>query len=261
VINVPMIAFGLLAQILFALWTGVVGGHLPWPLVQWALTSPLGTIILGMVAGLVCGATSSAILLLIFRLTLLVDVTGVPVYAWPSLRQLARDPARGTQTDKWLGRTQQQRRRSWLAIALGALLLLGLLVAAFASLWYTLTHAFNCSAEACAPVFIPQLTFLPLVVGEFLVLLSLVVWVARVERRSGVWFRTRAVFESGLVTYIRRPGVTPEVAAAALRPYTRGVLPAAQALALVALAFVPCFLWFIGGMLLSAWLSTQWIPG
>jgi hypothetical protein len=90
--------------------------------------------------------------------------------------------------------------------------------------------------------------------------LGLIGRIAWIERRCGVWFRS-----SGMTvgTYIRRPGVTPEAAATALQRYARethGRLTLAQFLLLGTLASIPLFVLYIGGMLLSTWLSTQWIP-
>jgi hypothetical protein len=238
---------------------------LPWPLAQWALTTPLGIVALDVIGGLVCGAP---LLLLALRMPIIipqpVDVTDIPLYAWP--RPLSRwgVPAGMTPTDRWLGRTQPQRVWSVAALALAALCLLSLVAATVVSVGYAfgsmLTLIPQCSPAGCAPNFYGELSPAPLFLGLLAIFLGLALRIAWVQRRCGVWFRSRGFFDSGLGTYIRRSGVTPEAAATALQRYTQVRRPLAPVILLAMLALIPSFLLLSGALLLSVWLSTQWIP-
>lgn len=241
---------------------GAQGGHLPWPIAQWGLTTPLGTLAVAVVGGLVCGLPFLLVLLARPMVVRPVDMTELPLAAWPRPLPPWRAPGDRTLVDTWLGHSWPQRALSLLALALAALLLVGLLAALVASGWYGFTHIPDCGASGCPPVF-GQLTSLPECVGFAVMFLGQFAWIAQVERRCGVWFRARAIVESGLGTYIRRPGVTPEAADAALQRYTRGArppIPMAQVLFVAVLALAPALLVISGGELLSVWLSTQWIP-
>jgi hypothetical protein len=246
-----------------ALELGSRQGHSSWPLAQWALTTPLGTVVLAVVGGLMWSVPTAV---LIARLNPVlvrpVDVTALPLGAWP--RSLSRwdNPTDATEADDWLGRTQSQRAQSWLALALAALLALSLLAAVGVSAWYGVNqHYLVCEAGGCPPDFSLQFTFPQAGVGVFIVFLCYVIRLAWVQRRCGVWFRARYPDERSLGTYIRRPGVTPEAAATALQRYVHDSRPLAQVVLRASIALIPFFLLVIGGEFLATWLSTQWIPG
>lgn len=242
--------------------TGAQGGHLPWPIAQWALTTPLGALALALVGGLVWGLP----LLLVLRVKPVivrpVDVTELPLFAWPRSLSLWRTrPGDGTLADFWLGHGWLQRALTLLMFAFAALLLIGLVVAFAASGWYALTHLADCVTSSCPPPFDEQLVGPPELVGLVIMFLSQFAQIAHLERRCGIWFRGRDIVESSVGAYVRRPGVTPEAAAAALQRYIPDARrPMARLALVVVLALTPAFLLLIGGELLSTWLSTQWIP-
>jgi hypothetical protein len=249
---------------------GSFKGHWPWPLAQWALTTPLGTLILAVVGGLIVSAPYIVLihLGLLISTSQLVDVTDLPLDAWP-LSRLVQDGSAGATLSEnaWFRPSPQQRARVWWALAGVGLLLLSLAVAAVVVTWYTLSHVPSCANVSCPPSLATQLTTTPIVLGLFLMYLSSVVWTAWVERRCGVRFRVRSANER-MRAYIRRPGVTPEAASAALRRYTHATRenhpPEQLAMRfswLLAVPFAIFCLMAIGATLLSAWLSTQWIPG
>jgi hypothetical protein len=72
-------------------------GHLPWPLAQWALTTPLGTLALAVLSGLLGSGPFVVIFRVGFRITQPVDVTELPLGAWSSrLASVWADSAGGT---------------------------------------------------------------------------------------------------------------------------------------------------------------------
>jgi hypothetical protein len=239
-------------------------GQLPWPLAQWALTTPLGTLAVTLLASLACGlpfalavrAAGAA-----WPFTDAVDVTDLPPTAWPTrLLPPWRRPGGPTLAEYWLGRGWRQRVLSLLAVALAVLLALGFFAAYGAVGWYGLTHLPICIGSRCPPSFW-YLQTPPIVIGVAIAQLSQYGWVRQVERRCGVWLRVPAGTLGSITGYVRRPGVTAEAAAAALARYTRGVgRPVARRALVVLLVAVPFFLVLIALGLLSAWLPTQWIP-
>ena len=100
-----------------------VGGHLPWPIAQWALTTPLGTLAVALVGGLalglpfvLAGAARSAF-------THAVDVTELPLPAWPAHPLPPwRRPGGPTLAEYLLGRGRRQRVLSLLVLAFAVLL-------------------------------------------------------------------------------------------------------------------------------------------
>lgn len=243
------------------------GGHLPWPLVQWALTTPLGVLAVAVVGGLLW--TTPLWLITLARPAPLIaypmDVTGLPPEMWPRPPSLWRAPVGWTLADTWLGRGRSQRAVTLLSLALAALLLLGMVAGFIAAAWYGLTHfALHCGPSGCSPSYLGQLSNGPEFVGLTILFLATILRVVYVERRCGVWFRVRDILDvlsSSFGTYIRRPGVTPEAAATALQRYTRDPRrPLARSILMVTLALLPAFLMLAGSLLLATWLSTQWIP-
>lgn len=244
--------------------TGAQGGHLPWPLVQWALTTPPGVLAVAAVGGLLW--TLPVWLITLARPAPLIaypmDVTGLPPEMWPRPPSLWRAPAGWTLSDTWLGRDRPQRAVTLLTLALAALLLLGMFAGFIAAAWFGFTHfSLRCGASGCPPSYLGQLSNGPEFAGLTILFLAPILRVVYVERHCGVWFRGRDILGSSVGTYIRRPGVTPEAAAVALQRYTRDPRrPLARFVLIVALALLPAFLLLAGSLLLATWLSTQWIP-
>jgi hypothetical protein len=239
---------------------GAQGVHLPWPIAQWALVTPLGTLatalVGGLLSGLPIGLTSRAGL----GLTYAVDVTEVPLAAWsghalwPRRRRGAPLPA-GDVPNRSLG----QQLLSILARALAVLLLLGFFATYVAVAWYGITHFPDCVGSRCPPSF-GYIQWSPIVLGLAIMFVSQYAWIRYVERRCGIWFRVPTGARADFTYYyIRRPGVTTEDAAAALARYSRGAErpPGFRALEF-ALLSAPYFLVQIALALLAAWLPTQW---
>src|SRR5258707_443733 len=129
-------------------------GHLPWPIVQWAVTTPLGPLAIALVGGLAAGLPP---LLWVRRVAPVamrpVDVTELPLSAWPRPLPPWRRPGGPTPAEYWLGRGWRQRVLSLLALALAGLLVLGSFAAFSAVAWYGLTHLPDCSGPRCPPTY------------------------------------------------------------------------------------------------------------
>jgi hypothetical protein len=162
--------------------------------------------------------------------------------------------------ESWLGRGWRQRTLSAFALILALLLALGSLALWAAVESYKSARSAACSYPHCPPSFSQfsvAITFGGLV-GTYLLLYGRIRYM---ERRYGIWFRALRGVPSSLGIYIRRPGVTPEAAAAALTRYVRGpASPTAQTCLLVMTVWLPYWLVAIGLYVLAAWLPTQWIP-
>src|SRR5260370_27826025 len=59
-------------------------GHLPWPIAQWALTTPLGTLAVALVGGLALGLPFVLARIAGSAFTHSVDVTGLPLPGLPA---------------------------------------------------------------------------------------------------------------------------------------------------------------------------------
>jgi hypothetical protein len=240
---------------------GRLGRHLPWPIAQWALTTPLGTLAVALVGGLALGLPFVLAGTARSAFTHAVDVTELPLPAWPA-RPLPpwRRPGGPTLAEYWLGRGRRQRVLSLLVLALAVLLVLSFFAAYVAVGWYGLSHLPDCSGSRCPPTYY-QLQGSPTIIGLAIMYLSQYWRARRVERRCGIWFRVPDGALGGFTCYVRRPGVTAEAAAAALARYTRAVKrPVARRALVDVLFFMPYFLVLIALGVLNAWLPTQWIP-
>jgi hypothetical protein len=240
-------------------------GHLPWPLAQWALATPLGALAVTVVAGLACGlplALAGRAARTGWLSTDMVDVTELPLTAWPArLLPPWRRPGGPTLAEYWLGRGWRQRVFSLLALAHAVLLPLGFFTAYGAVGWYAAASRLTtCSGSRCPPSYLSLQ--MPLFIGIAIAQLSRYGWIRLLERRCGVWFRAPASGLGAYTWYVRRPGVTAEAAAAALARASRGGVgrPMARRVFVTMLVCVPFFLVVIALGLLSAWLPTQWIP-
>lgn len=238
---------------------GAQRGHLPWPIAQWAFTTPLGALAVDVVGGLVWGLPVVWIALARPFVFHPVDVTELPPIWWPRPSSPWSHWYGRSLADIWLGSGRSERAWSLLALVFAPLLIISLLAVAVASTWYGLSHIPYCEGSGCPPSF-SQFTAAPEIVGLAIIQLGTFARIAHLERRCGVWFRTRDVFE-GLGAYIRRPGVSSVAAAAALKRNTRSALyPLARVILIIALAVTPGLLVMSGGILLSSWLASQWIP-
>jgi hypothetical protein len=99
-------------------------GHLPWPVAQWALTTPAGLLVtLATCVGL--GAPTLIVASLniprCWALARAVDVTEVPPWVW-----LTRPPVYPgeTRADRWLGRSRGARKVSLMLLGGAALICL-----------------------------------------------------------------------------------------------------------------------------------------
>lgn len=240
-------------------------GHLPWPVAQWALTTPAGLVgILAICVGV--GAPTFIVaqrhFLWGWTLARAVDVTEAPPWVW-----LTRPPVYPgeTRADRWLGRSRSAQLGS-LTLLGGAALICLLLVASFLAAALVSISSIPhppCGVHGCPPTY----PLIPLVLaGEWVSLgLSSVAqyrWLRRVEASTGVWLRYRNWFQTQGLCYIRQPGVTPEAAAVALARFAPAKrMPLARAFAVVVLGALPLLLVVFTGGFLQFWLQTQWLPG
>jgi hypothetical protein len=245
--------------------TGDRGGHLPWPVLQWAFASPMGVLAVLAVGALIAGLPPMLLLPHMWQghcLAWATDVTGMPLADW---RALSRAEAMRTRAERWLGRGARERRLSVALLVLGALLAVGLLAAFLASAIFTLTAGEGrCGPSGCAPGY--PTTFSIGIVSEFAALglyfLAHYRWLRRVEMSSGISLRYRTSFWAAPYYYIRAPGVTPEAATDAVaRSVPGGRAPLTRAILVSVLALTPLVLLVSGSMFLGAWLRLQWIPG
>ncbi len=130
---------------------GAHGGHVPWPIVQWAVTTPLGTLAVALVGGLAWGlpvvwAPGERI-----AFTHAVDVTELPLPAWPRPLPPWRRPGGPTRAAYLLGRGWRQRVPSLLALAFAGLLVLGFFAAYVAIYVFGIRQLPDCSGARCPP--------------------------------------------------------------------------------------------------------------
>ncbi len=243
------------------------GGHLPWPVAQWALTTPAGA--LGTFA--LCVLIAAPLLIVAVRrilrrwyLARAVDVTEVPPWVW-----LTRPPVYPgeTRADRWLGRSRRARIATLALLVAAALIPLLLIAGDIGLVAFGLVHirfAFtDCGPGACPPMY-P--VFPILLASEFVTLglfcLAQYRLLRQAEASSGVWLRLRGWLYAQPLLYIRRPGVTPEAAATALAHFASAeAMPRARVLAISVLAAMPFFVLLLVAIFLQSWLPTQWVPG
>jgi hypothetical protein len=241
------------------------GGHLPWPVAQWALTTPAGLVgILVICVGVGAPAYIVAQRHFLWGWTLAraVDVTEVPPWVW-----LTRPPIYPgeTRAERWLGRSQRAQLVS-LTLLGGAALICLLLVASFLAAVGMSIRSIPlppCGVGGCPPTY----PLIPIVLASEWVIIGLSSvaqyrWLRRIEASSGVWLRYRNWFQTQALCYIRQPGVTPEAAAVALGRFAPAeAMPLARAFAMVVLGVLPLVLVLCVGGFLQFWLQTQWLPG
>lgn len=260
---IPLFLFIGLAILGFSIYqasvAAAVGGSLPWPLAQWAFTTPLGVVGLALLSFIALAPfylvpANHAGLLERAR-----DITGLPLDAWPPRPPMPQAPAMSL-AERWLGRDRRERTLSLLALGAAAVIIIGFIVAVVAALSLNPPPA-PCGPVHCAPAY-PTLFIvlgcLQLVLGVFP--LNEYLWARRVGRRAGVrLLHQRAGLISG-INYIRDPGVSHEQAEAALIR----AIPARRALArdalLGVLQFAPMLLLLCGAVALAHWLPALWRP-
>jgi len=241
------------------------GGHLPWPVAQWALTTPAG--LFGILA--ICVGVGAPAFIVAQRhvlrgwtLARAVDVTEVPPWVW-----LTRPPVYPgeTRADRWLGRSRRAQLVS-LTLLGGAALICLLLVASFLAAVAVSLRSIPlplCGVGGCPPTY----PLIPMGLASEWVIIGLSSfaqyrWLRRVEASSGVWLRYRNWFQTQGLCYIRQPGVTPEAAAVALARFAPAErMPLTRAFAFVVLGGLPLMLVVFAGGFLQFWLQTQWLPG
>ena len=240
-------------------------GHLPWPVAQWALSTPAGLVVI-LVISVGVGAPALVVaqrhFLWGWTLARAVDVTEVPPWVW-----LTRPPVYPgeTRADRWLGRSRRAQLGS-LTLLGGAALLCVLLVASFLAAALVSMRSIPhppCGVGGCPPTY----PLIPIVLAGEWVSIGLSTfaqyrWLRRVEASAGVWLRYRNWFQTQVLCYIRQPGVTPEAATVALARFAPAErLPLARAVAFLVLGAVPLLLVVFTGGFLQFWLQTQWLPG
>ena len=251
----------LTALVLFSI--GPQRGHLPWPLVQWALTTPIGILSFIVAGGVIVALPWIAVVRRIWawNLARAVDVTDLPPWVWP--KRLPLRPGE-THTDRWLGRTRRARRITMVMLVAGSALFLVVLAGVVASVVWSFGELarVTCGAHGCPPLYpVVFIALDSLIAINVLTPLAQYRWLRRVEARSGVSLRYPDWFEGGILCYVRAPGVTHEAAAAALARFTpRHEVPVARLFAIAALAFILLLLVLGVGVFLSVWLQLQWIP-
>ncbi len=244
------------------------GGHLPWPALQWAVTTPLGALLLIALCVLVLGPPG-----VLFNLWQLkrqvaqaIDITGMPPAAWPGPwpTRPQRPPIQ-----RWLGHGRREQALSLALLVLGTLFAVALAVAFFASfiLW---SRGFgdvrvqcDTTGTGCPPDF--PVMWIVLASLFAVVALSWVArfrWLHRAEATRHVWLRYRDWSWPSPLYYVRPPGVTPEAAAVALARFSSALaMPLARLVGIYALAGTPFVLLVSASFVLGAWLQFQWIPG
>ena len=241
------------------------GGHLPWPVAQWALTTPAGLFVI-LVICVGVGAPAFIVgqrhFLRGWTLARAVDVTEAPPWVW-----LTRPPVYPgeTRADRWLGRSRRAQLVSLTllgGVALICLLLVASFLAAVGVSLRSIPHP-PCGVGGCPPTY----PLIPMGLASEWVIIGLSSyaqyrWLRRVEGGSGVWLRYRNWFQTQGLCYIRQPGVTPEAAAVALGRFAPAeAMPLARAFAFVVLGALPLILVLFAVGFLQFWLQTQWLPG
>jgi hypothetical protein len=268
-VNGALVLVGFAPLTLLALsWSGTPGGHLPWPILQWVVTTPPGALLLTALCLLVLGPSIFLNTVWQFRreIARAVDVTGLPSAMWPS-----RWPPRPRRSpmQRWLGNGRRDQALSLILLVLGTLLAVALVVGFFASAILS-RRGFgdvyvqcDTNGTGCPPTFplmaIPSASLFAAFVLLYLVRFR---WLRRVEATSRVWLRYRTWLSMTPLYYERQPGVTPEAAAATLVRFSSALtVPLARLVAIAGLVMTPYVLLVSASFVLGAWLQLLWIPG
>jgi hypothetical protein len=216
--------------LLAASWSRAMGGHLPWPALDWAFTTPAGTLLVTALALLV--VSPPYVWYTRWQLRREVaharDVTGVPPALWPrpGPAHRARREQRQTQRMRGAERARRQEHMRRLALlVLGVLLARvltgGFLAATVAGLAELSREQLACGVVRAGTACPPLSPITGSAVASLFAALALSYgvrarWLRRVEATSGVWLHARTMAALTPFYYVRQPGVTPEAAAAAL---------------------------------------------
>ena len=243
--------------------------HLPWPVLQWAVASPMGFLTLSALGILV--VAPPFVLFSIWRYRPQVararDVTDVPKMWWAIPQQARLQPPL---LQRWLGERHSERAVSLALLVVGVLLLVALVGVILAAsvvsgrLVNQLDAQCATTHYGCPP---PTATLKTILVFGWFAGLALgqggvSLWLHRLEVTSGVWFRYSAWMGGSRLYYVRQPGVTSEVATAALARVS-----SAHAVPYVRYIFFFVLVWswyavlFAAAFLLDTWLQYQWLPG
>src|SRR5258706_593827 len=115
---------------------GTQGGHLPWPALQWAVTTPAGALVLMALCILVLSPSSVLLMRSQFRreVAQAIDLSGVLFAGGPGAWQMRPQRSR---VQRWLGSRHGEQALSVALLVLGILLALALAVGFLASsiLW------------------------------------------------------------------------------------------------------------------------------
>jgi hypothetical protein len=244
------------------------GGHLPWPILQWAVTTPLGVLLLIALYVLVIGPPGVLFNLWQLRrqVAQAIDITDLPPAAWPGPwpTRPQRPPIQ-----RWLGYGRRDQALSLALLVLGTLLAVALAVAFFASfiLW---SRGFgdvrvqcDTTGTGCPPDFpVMGIVLAALWAAIALSWVARFRWLRRAEATSHLWLRYRDWSWPSPLYYVRPSRVTPEAAAAALvRLSSVRAVPLTRLVGIYALAITPIVLLVSASFVLSAWLQLQWVRG
>jgi hypothetical protein len=242
--------------------------HLAWPVLQWAVISPVGYLALSAL-----GIPVVAPLFVLFgmwryrrEVARARDVTDVPQVGWASPWQARLQPPL---LKRWLGLRRGERAVSLILLAVGVLLAVALVVVFFAaaivSLRFAVKDAHLCTVHYGCPPLPAPLKGIAIVgwnAAMALVYGARSFWLHRLEVTSGVWFRYGGGMGGITLNYVRQPGVTPEAATAALaRASSARAVPNARYIFFGALVYSPWMVLWAAAWLLDTWLQYQWLPG
>jgi hypothetical protein len=242
--------------------------HLPWPVLQWAVDSPVGYLTLSALGILVVAPLVVLLSMWLYRrkVARARDITYVPQVGWASPWQASLQPP---PLQRWLGLTRRERAVSLVLLVLGVLFVIVLLVVYFAApaatFRFAVTDAHLCTVhEGCPPLPAPLrgIAIVSLWAAIALVYWARSLWLHRLEVTSGVWFCYGAWMGGNTLYYVRQPGVTPEAARAVLaRVSSARPVPYVRYLFFGALVFSPWMVLWAAAWLLDTWLQYQWLPG
>ncbi len=179
---------------------GTQGDHLPWPALQWVVTTPLGALMLTALCLLMVGPPVILFSESQFKqqVAQAIDMTGWPPMAWPVPWPTRPQPP---SIQRWLGYGRGEQALSRIMLVLGTLLaieLVGIFVASSLYGFYELGRLpCRTTGTRCSPDF----PFIGIVIASVpaAIALSHVArfrWLRRVEATSHVWLRLRDWFGS-----------------------------------------------------------------
>jgi hypothetical protein len=253
-------------MLLQVIWSGIPGGHLPWPVLQWVLTTPLGALLFTALCILVIGApfVLFSVSQLSQQVAQAIDITGWPPMAWPIPWPTRPQPP---SIQRWLGYGRREQALSLSMLVLGTLLaieLVGIFIASSLYGFYELGRLpCRTTGTGCSTDFpITGIVIASVPAAMALSWVARLRWLRRVEATSHVWLRYRDWFSMAPPYYVRQPGVTPEAAAAALARFSSAqAAPLARLVGIAGLVMTPYVVLASASWVLGAWLQLQWIPG